>query len=692
MICGYVPNPFKRNLWVCFVSFLLIQAPIAGEEALDWHQLLEELAENEQNTSEWEETLTELASNPIPLNSATREMLESVPFLTDDQVENLSYYLYRYGPMVSLSEILLVEGMDTRTLRWLKPFVCLGKATPFPAAVPPLKKAMQYGKHEFRVIIGGTFQQKAGFVEEADSSKKYVGNPLHLSARYGFDYKGKLQFGLVLEKDPGELMWNAAKGGIDYLSFHFLIKNQKYLNTLILGDYHLRFGQGLICSSNFSLGKSAGGCRQELTGPLLSRHFSSSEYNFFRGIASRVIIKPYVPTSKGVGCRFGIDLTTFASFRKLDAVVDDSSFGTISTSGLHRTIDETTNSKLLEQVAFGGHLNFRSSHLQWGLSGIHWSLNAKKMSSSECWRIFSIKGKTGGNLSVDFQSIWRGVFLYGEAALDQNGHQALLTGVSFNPYPRMKLSFLGRSYSKKYQTWFGNAFSEGTTTNNEQGLFANMEMDIFKHIKLYALYDVFRFPWLKYGVNAPSSGSECSFQMNYSVGRDNIVLRYKRKTREKNVASDDMSIYRTSLYQKSQLRLQISKKQAVLSTKTTLEGNEYGLEQTQTFGLALAQDIAFEPIEGPLTFNVHVVVFNTGSYENRFFFWEKDLPGSFAMPMLYGQGWRFSFFVAYDLPFVSIRIKIGDILQPESDTIGNGLEQIKGNRRTEGGIQLNWKI
>jgi len=84
---------------------------VSIEETEDWHILLEEMAENEMDTEQWEEVLTELANNPIPLNNASREMLESIPILNADQVENLSYYLYRYGPMQSLSELMLVEGM-----------------------------------------------------------------------------------------------------------------------------------------------------------------------------------------------------------------------------------------------------------------------------------------------------------------------------------------------------------------------------------------------------------------------------------------------------------------------------------------------------------------------------------------------------------------------------------------------------
>src|SRR5665647_1752306 len=145
----------------------------------DWHQILEEMAENEMNTEEWEETLTELANNPIPLNTASREMLESIPFINAEQVENLSYYLYRYGPIVSLSELLLVEGMDAQTMRWLKPFVTIGTPEESPVNYPPMKKALMYGKQELRWSIGSTLQQKQGYNALTDSTERYLGDEMH---------------------------------------------------------------------------------------------------------------------------------------------------------------------------------------------------------------------------------------------------------------------------------------------------------------------------------------------------------------------------------------------------------------------------------------------------------------------------------------------------------------------------------
>ena len=50
--------------------------------------------------------------------------------------------------------------------------------------------------------------------------------------------------------------------------------------------------------------------------------------------------------------------------------------------------------------------------------------------------------------------------------------------------------------------FFGNAFSQNSAVRNEQGMYIGMQWTPFARWKLSAYADVFRFPWLKYGVDA----------------------------------------------------------------------------------------------------------------------------------------------------------------------------------------------
>lgn len=660
------------------------------EETEDWHILLEEMAENDIDTEQWEEALTELANNPVPLNNASREMLESIPILNADQVENLSYYLYRYGPIVNLSELMLVEGIDARTMRWLKPFVRLGSIEESSIVYPQMKKALRYGKQEFRWAMGTTFQQKRGYNAFADSTNQYLGDALHACFRYGFDYKDQLQWGIVLEKDPGERWWNSAQTGVDYASFHVLLKDSKRKNTLIMGDYKIRFGQGLVCGSAFSLGKNTSGGIPELSGPLISRHFSASELNYFRGAALRFTLKPFFVEN---GRRFGIDLSTFFSSRRLDSSVENGLFTSITETGLHRTLSETGIQKKLRQSVIGSHLQFRWTNLTAGITAIAWIFDASAVESLDSWRTFNSNGNKGGDISADFRTVWHGVLVFGEFALDQNGHTAILGGASFKPHPRMSVSLLGRKYAPEYQAFFSNAFSEGTSTRNEEGLYASTDFQLAPRIRFSGYLDVFRFPWFGYSVSSPSWGQEVATELNATVGRNGLVkLLIKSKTKEKTTSNSCFPINPIQPYLKNQLRLQISNKQGIWSVKTILYANNYKFGNTKSNGYAVAQDVGLEPFGNTFSVMLHVVLFNISTWENRIYLWEKDLPGAFSMPMLYGQGCRMSLFAKYNYKNISLQLKIADSVQPGMDVLGDGPEQVFGNRRTEARLQLSWKF
>ena len=660
------------------------------EDKADWQLLLEEMAENGLESSQWEERLSELASHPIPLNTASREMLESIPILNVDQVENLSYYLYRYGPIVNLSELLLVDGIDARTMRWLKPFVVIGSLEESPVDYPPMKKALRFGKQEIRISLGKTLQQKMGYTSFSDSALHYLGDSFHAGFRYGFDYKNQLQWGIVMEKDAGEKWWNGSQGGVDYLSLHLVLKDAKRRNTLILGDYKVRFGQGLVCGSAFTLGKNTLGGIPEQTGEILSRHFSSSEINYWSGAALKLTLKPFLMEKKK---KFGLDLCTFYSNRLLDSSVENGYFTSVLETGLHRTPSELETQKKLKQWVLGTHLAFRWTNLSVGFSCMGWMYDASALHLNESWQIFNLSGRKGGTVSADFRTVWHGILVFGELALDHNGHEALLTGASFKPNPRMTVSLLGRKYAPDYLAPFSNAFSEGTSTKNEEGLYVSTDFQLAKRLRFSGYVDLFRFPWLGYSINAPSWGQEVAAELNTTVGRNGLVkLLVKSKTKDKNVINSGLPLYPMEQGFKNQIRLQLSQQHGLWSMKTILYANSYRFGKQQSTGYAVAQDLSLEPSGNSFSILLHTVLFNTAMWDNRIYLWEKDLPGAFSMPMLYGQGCRNTLFIRYNLGGFSLLCKLLDSVQPGLDVLGDQSEQVIGNRRTEVRFQVSWKF
>ena len=64
--------------------------------------------------------------------------------------------------------------------------------------------------------------------------------------------------------------------------FYCLLKTSGRLKSLALGNYKLSFGQGLVLSTDFRLGKTFSMSTSEYRTGGIRKHSSTDEYNYFR--------------------------------------------------------------------------------------------------------------------------------------------------------------------------------------------------------------------------------------------------------------------------------------------------------------------------------------------------------------------------------------------------------------------------
>ena len=97
----------KKYVLSCLLACCIVN--ISAQS--DWVEWEENTLEVEDLTywQEKYEELSELAEHPFNINTITKEQLEQLPFLSDKLIENILYYLYKYGPMVSKNELLGIE-------------------------------------------------------------------------------------------------------------------------------------------------------------------------------------------------------------------------------------------------------------------------------------------------------------------------------------------------------------------------------------------------------------------------------------------------------------------------------------------------------------------------------------------------------------------------------------------------------
>jgi hypothetical protein len=685
----------KRLFIYCFlVGFCMCHAR-AQDAVSTTEQLIADIFE--QYTAESEvaidydsffEDLMFCAQNPINLNQATQDQLEKLPFLSDIQIENILSYIYKSGSIQTIYELQLVEGLDMTDIRRMLPFVKVGKENDTQKKIY-WNDLFKYGNNEliFRLDKGLETKEGYQFLPEEDqnptstNTKNYLGNSLYNLIRYSYHFKDRIQLGFNAEKDAGEQFWGKTNKGYDFYSFHAQLNHFGKFQTIVIGDFRANFGQGLVLHSDFGIGKSSYVLNVTSRSSGLKKFSSFDEYNFFRG--------------GGATLRLGkFDLSAFYSNKMMDGDTVNESFPTIIKTGYHRTLDEFNKKNTVNQQIIGGNVTYTNMNLQVGITAVHTQLDKSLIADKSVYNYFYFSGKMQTAGSIFYRYRWKKLNLFGETAMTDNGSIATLNGCYFSPVSQVNLVILQRYYSPEYDTFYASSFSETSRINDENGLYLGAEVRPFRKWKLAAYADSYRFPWPKYGIDAPSVGKDYLFQADFAAKRNTTMYwRFKFEEKQTNLSASGAVMPVVVPLQKTSMRYQLTYSFRNFYFKNVLEGNlSHQGQGDWTYGIMALQDVSYNFTTIPLKVDVRCQFFDAVDYENRFYSYEKDVLYAFSIPMYFGQGNRYYLNLQYDLnKRMSLWLKIAQtIYADDREALSSGNETITGNRKTDVRFMLKW--
>lgn len=680
-------HPYRaRRIEALIVISLLCTASVLRGQNTPVYLLedqLEQLSVEDEEAHDWEDELQELSQRldePLNLNTATKQQLEQFPFLTDIQIENLLAYLYIHGQMQTVYELQLVEEMDKRTIDLLLPFVCVRVINNEEKKYPALKNILKYGKHQILTRLDIPFYTRKGY------EKNYLGPSTYHSLRYGFHYGDYLQAGITGEKDAGEPMFALHNGkGYDYYSCYFLIRNRGRLKALALGDYRLSFGQGLVVSTDFRLGKTSSLSTVDYRSKGIRRHGATDEYNYFRGVAATIEIAP------------SLECSAFYSHRLLDGAIEEGKITSIFKTGLHRTRKEVEKAGAFVLQLMGGNLTYEKRSWKVGLTGIRYFLDRPYEPRLTGYAKYNLHGSDFYNAGMDYCYRSGRLSWVGEAAVGRHGY-ALLNRLKYHLSSEYRLLLVHRYYSFDYWSMFARSFGEGSVPQNENGWYLAAEAAPFARWKFFASLDLFSFPWKRYRVSKPSQGTDVLFQAVYSPKEllsMSFDYRYKRKERDVAVTHGTV----TSPVYRHRFRYRLIYTPGNFIFRTTVDYNRFrqqdkaGYRFGEQEGVQCTQSCTYSFSSFPLSICLQGSWFHTDDYDSRVYASERGLLYTFYTPSFYGRGFRYSAFARYDLSktFLFI-VKFGQTVYQDRETIGSGNDQIRGNRKADLQMQLRMKF
>ena len=704
------------KLFLLLLTIFTSYHPLVGQGndnsiPFDLEQQLEQyLEQTELESTDFDfntilEQLHYYLKHPLDLNRATPTELSALGFLTPVQISNLQVYIYKIGPLLSIYELQAVPSFDKQTIQLILPYVCIKKG--LDDGTINWTSLLKESRSTLYVRWNRILETKKGYQSSPEKVKSYRGDPNHLYFRYIRSYQNKFSFGFTAEKDAGERL-SLSKKGVDFYSAHMLLKDwNRTISRIVIGDFNARFGQGLILNAGYAANKGASIASIKRNGAPLNRYTAVNEASFFRGLGGSINLSP------------AFQLTAFYSRRKRDGrivITQDSlassrSIGSLPISGLHRTASEIDAKNQLLVQNIGVQLKGTNRHGYISLNGLYTQLSIPIAPSTKSYRQFRFAGQQQWNLSLDYGYSWRSIHFFGEAAMDQNGQLANVNGLMWSLHPSIDLAFYSRLLPKKYQALFGQAFAESSGTNNENGIYTHLSIHPNRYWSMEFYMDVWKHPWLRFQIDAPSTGAEFFSKITYTQ-RKKLVAYFQFKRERKQQSYAQYTSQQKALYDKykTTCRLHLNYKiTPAIELRSRIEVSNFHLQSpiassvfydqdwrtladTKKNGVLIYQDVIYKPIESPISFTTRFAIFNIDHYDARIYAYENDVLYQFSIPAYYNKGTRFYFNVKYQLHRLTLEARYAQTYWVNQETIGSGTEAIDGPTRTGVKIQLRYQF
>lgn len=674
-----------RKLFILLLTLLYGCPCIAQEDELI-KDIVESFAENlpeDYDLSELTEQLVYFRKHPIDLNNTTPSELKKLVFLSVLQINNLFAHINSNGKLIDLLELQGVDDFDLETIDRIIPFVRI--TIPSALAGLNIKKLTDKGNNDLILRYGRGIQQQKGFSDKPGS--RYLGSPEKLLLRYKYTYKDAVALSLVAEKDAGEYVWRGATG-VDHLSGSLAFnKLNKVVQKVVLGDYGLQFGQGLALWSGFAFGKGPDVTSVAGKDVGLRPYSSSNEASFLRGLAAILNLTRH------------LHFTPFYSFRKLDASLKFQPEGgvtlqNINISGLHRTASELKNRKSLEQELYGGTLQYVSNNLNIGLTGYRSVYQHEFITGTQLYNKYGFTGNKLFNTGIHYNYTVANIYLYGEAAHSVNSGWAFVQGAMTSLSPKISVVLLFRNYARDYHSFFSNGVGESTEVSNEKGWYAGVNYAPDRRWMFSAYLDYFRFPWLKYRINAASSGYEVLGQAAFTPKKTfKLLFRYKREVKQQNpdAGTDNHAII--VWVNKQNFRVEcnwkLDKKFSFQQRAEMVNYQKGGSE----WGYLVYQDVNYHPLSTRLSANMRIAYFSTPSYNSRIYAYEDDVLYGSGFSGYNGKGIRTFLNARYRLlRQMDLWGRYGLYVYQDRATVGSGLDEIAGNKKSDIKLQIRYRF
>jgi hypothetical protein len=652
-------NPFLLLLLLGWAPSVLTaqQTPITSRDMEDLMYTNETVVDPETLLQAYEGS----GDHILDLNSASPEALRASGLLTPYQLHHLLIYREKYGEIYSLFELAVLPGFDSTKVEEIRSCVKLNTSQTSPGKKPL--------RHMVLINMGKSFPVSEAYqgYHSAGAVPLYAGTPLKTCVRIRSQAWSHVALALTYEKDAGEPFLYRKRP--QFLSAYLAYKGEGSLRHLVLGNYKLNQGLGLVNGAGFF--HRPGNLRVDLQSLSRIRPYASkTESMYEQGLACQLEIKK-------------LQLLMWASYRKinLSPVAFTENPGADRwleyqrTSGLFRSEGELEGRELAYRIHTGIQALYKHRQLGIGImSGSEWVYPTKKAMAF-------LEKKPGPVLhqNISLHGNWykREIQIFGELSASGNRSLAFLFGTAYHFNDFILGSLLVHHYGTGYRGSLPASYGSGSKIRNEQGLALHLHIETGKFISADLTGELFRYPSPRYLTKVPSGGYRLDLSLQ-NPGTKTIQWRVRvvSKTWQTTPSSETSKLRPLEDFRLTRLDGHIIYNyKDLFKWQSRILASYYDRQTSLGPGYAAMQQLSLQPFP-ELKIIVQFVHFNVSDWENRIYLYQPGFYYSFSFPAYYGHGQKTTFLLTLKpLKKTTLSAKISGILK-------------SGKRDWEGGIQL----
>jgi len=587
------------------------------------HELQLELLAAEENNNRWVDAGSIDGQKRYNINSITEEELQSLQLLHVFQIKEFIQYRQRFGDLISLMELQAIPSWDIITIRKLMPHLYVSLEKPL---APEITQRLKEGKHHMLFRMGNHSSQQGPFWMRTNQLFSYR-----------FSFNNLLQLGVTAEKDAGEQRFP------DHLSAYAALRNKGIIKNLLIGDFTVNMGQGLLHWQGYALGQSSNiisGFRQTL---LFKPHTGTDENRYHRGIGISLEKKRW-------------EYSAFASLQKIDASISSDSSGftkwitSMPVSGLHRTESEWRGRKSLTWFSTGGRIKYSSAKGSLAFNFIRHFFEFPIQKRWVPYNAFSQRGKIFPMASIDHTLFTGFGFFYGELAMQQDLSIAVLQGWMKSLDTKLDLSVSGRWINRKYATFQSNSLTSSGEAEGENGVAVILNYHPHPRHQLELFVDRSRRDGITYTTDGIQYGITHGLLFKWIPNKKTeYYIRWGHSTRNKNLSKEDEKTnalpWEISDHWRSHFSSSLNRSWTLrIRNEWSRTGNVY--QSTETGFLHYTEAI-YKPMLSAFSFSIRGTWYETGGYASRIYAYERDLYGYYSVPSHAGKGSRYYLMMQY---------------------------------------------